>query len=151
MVFGPCPGVSYVAEDKACRMAYLSLCTHFLAPCLQSFHSHLASFFYSSAGEGGHQRRVPGRPLREPGVSIWHRIIAAGHATQRWLHRWAEELDADDGSLLGGAATRPLDPPGEREALERRFICGTFRHSNINLKTHSTHQNTHSCSRWSQW
>lgn len=29
-------------------------------------------------------------------------------------------------------------------------VVHTFRRSNIYLKTHSTHQNTHSCSRWSQ-
>lgn len=143
MLFGPCPGVSYVAEDKAWRMAYLSLCTHFLAPCLQSFRSHLVSFFHSSAGEGGHRRRVPGRPLREPGVSIWHRISAAGHAAQRCLHCRAEKLDADDGSLLGGAAARPLDPLGESGALSRRFIGGNshFRQQQREI--------TRSCTRWS--
>lgn len=121
MLFGG-PGVSYVAEDKAWRMAYLSLCTHFLAPCLQSFRSHLASFFYSSPGEGGHQRCVPGRPLPKPGVSIWHRIPAAGHAASRCLHHRAEKLDADDGSLLGRAAARSLDFPGEGEKLIIHFI-----------------------------
>lgn len=77
----------------------------------------LLPFFYSSPGEGGHQRRVPGRPLREPGVSIWHRIAAAGRAAQRCLHGRAEKLDSDDRPLLGGAAARPLDPPGESQAL----------------------------------